>query len=190
MRVCVYCGSNDGNSPAFRATAAAVGAQLAARGIGVVYGGGRSGCMGALADGALAAGGDVIGIIPTALHTREIAHPGLRDLRIVETMHERKALMTELSDAFLALPGGFGTLDELFEAITWRQLGYHHKPVAVLDVESYFAPLRAFCNSAQSAGFVRAADRASLRFHDDPTLAIDDLTSRMMPAHPRPNAND
>lgn len=190
MRVCVYCGSSDGNSPAFRATAAAVGAQLAARGIGVVYGGGRSGCMGALADGALAAGGDVIGIIPTALHTREIAHPGLRDLRIVETMHERKALMTELSDAFLALPGGFGTLDELFEAITWRQLGYHHKPVAVLDVESYFAPLRAFCNSAQSAGFVRAADRASLRFHDDPTLAIDDLTSRMMPAHLRPNAND
>jgi uncharacterized protein (TIGR00730 family) len=175
MRVCVFCGSSDGTSPAYRAAASGVGRLLAARGIGVVYGGGRAGCMGALADAALAAGGEVIGVLPHALEQRELAHTKLSALHIVSTLHERKAQMTSLADAFLALPGGFGTLDELFEALTWRQLGYHDKPVALLDVDGYYASLLAFCDSAARHGFLRLIDRAALLSGDDPERLIDDL---------------
>lgn len=147
-----------------------------------MYGGGRLGLMGALADAALEAGGEVIGVLPHALEHREVAHPRLTTLHVVATMHERKAKMTSLADAFLALPGGFGTLDELFEALTWRQLGYHGKPCAILDVEQYFAPLLAFCDDAHRLGFVRDADRALLLSGDDAETVIDELTRRAGPA--------
>uniref|UniRef100_E6Q7L9 Cytokinin riboside 5'-monophosphate phosphoribohydrolase n=1 Tax=mine drainage metagenome TaxID=410659 RepID=E6Q7L9_9ZZZZ len=140
-RICIFCGSRPGRGDTFLALARSVGAELARRGIGIVYGGGRVGLMGALADAALEAGGEVIGVIPHALERAEIAHQGLTALHVVISMHERKAMMGNLSDAFLALPGGFGTMDELFEALTWQQLGYHDKPIALLDADNFFAPL-------------------------------------------------
>src|SRR6266404_9183331 len=142
-RVCVFSGSSFGARPMCADAAATLARELARRGIGLVYGGGSVGLMGVVADAVLEAGGEVIGVIPRALATKEIAHQGLADLRVVPSMHERKALMTELADGFIALPGGFGTFDELFEAITWAQLGLHNKPVGLLDVADYFAPLRA-----------------------------------------------
>ena len=163
-RICVFCGSSPGARAIYRETAVEVGRTLAQRGIGVVYGGGNVGLMGAVADAALAAGGEVIGVIPRRLAEREVAHDGLTQLHVVETMHERKALMTEFSDAFLTLPGGFGTLDELFEAITWRQLGFHDKPCGVLDVDGYFAGLRAFVERAVSDGFIRPHDGARVAY--------------------------
>jgi len=174
-RICVFCGSSSGDDPIFRITAAAVGQELAARGAALVYGGGRVGCMGALADAALAAGGYVIGVIPEALAAREVAHGSLSELHLVASMHERKALMTKLCDAFLALPGGFGTLDELFEAVTWRQLGYHTKPAAVLNVDGYYDALQRFCDDAERAGFLRAADRAGLVFGDEAAPLLETL---------------
>jgi uncharacterized protein (TIGR00730 family) len=140
----------------------ALGAALAARGIGLVYGGGSIGLMGVVADAALAAGGEVIGVIPRALATKEIAHHGLADLRVVESMHERKAMMTELADGFLALPGGLGTFEELLEVLTWAQLGLHRKPVALLDVAGYFRPLVAVVEHAIGEGFVHADHRTLL----------------------------
>ncbi len=178
MRICVFLGSSDGTSPSFRATATRVAQSLARRGIGIVYGGGRVGCMGALADAALAAGGEVIGVLPRSLEDREVANTALTALHMVSSMHERKALMTSLADAFLALPGGFGTLDELFEALTWRQLGYHDKPCALLDVDGYYASLLAFCDSARQNGFVRHADRAALLSGNDPERLIEELIAR------------
>jgi uncharacterized protein (TIGR00730 family) len=157
-RVCIFCGSAPGGKPVYRDVAVAAGRALAERGVGLVYGGGNVGLMGAAADAALAAGGEVIGVIPRRLADREVAHAGLTALHVVDTMHERKALMTQLSDAFLTLPGGFGTLDELFEAITWRQLGFHDKPCGVLDVDGYFAGLRAFIERAVADGFIRPHD--------------------------------
>src|SRR5689334_13523463 len=133
-RVCVFCGSSPGARPAYAAAAAALARCLVTRGLGLVYGGGNVGLMGVLADAALAAGGEVIGVIPRALVDLEVAHTGLRDLRVVDSMHERKATMAELADAFVALPGGMGTLEELFEVWTWAQLGLHAKPCALLDV--------------------------------------------------------
>ncbi len=173
--VCVFCGSSEGNRPLYRAIAAAVARTLVARGVRIVYGGGRVGCMGALADAALAAGGEVIGIIPRALEEREVAHRGLTTLHVVETMHERKALMAANADAFLTLAGGFGTLEELFEAVTWRQLGYHDKPSAILNSDGYFDGLIAFCDTARAEGFVRAADRAALIVGDSADALIDTL---------------
>ena len=178
LRICVFCGSSDGDAPIFRDVAAHVGRELAGRGIGLVYGGGRVGCMGALADAALAAGGEVIGVIPEALAAREVAHRELSALHVVGSMHERKALMAALSDAFLALPGGFGTLEELFEAITWRQLGYHAKPCAVLNVAGYYDPLLKFCDDAVAAGFVRPSDRDDIASGDDVAGMIDALRRR------------
>ena len=154
-RICVFCGSSPGRRPAFAAAASELGARLAADGIGLVYGGGSVGLMGTVADAALAAGGEVVGVIPEALAGKEVAHTGLTRLHVVKSMHERKALMAEMADAFLALPGGFGTLDELFEAITWGQLGIHRKPIGLLDVEGYFAPLLAFVDRAVGDGFIR-----------------------------------
>jgi hypothetical protein len=153
--VCVFCGSSPGRRPSFTAAASELGARLAADRIGLVYGGGSIGLMGTVADAALAAGGEVVGVIPEALAGKEVAHTGLTRLHVVKSMHERKALMAEMADAFVALPGGFGTLDELFEAITWGQLGIHRKPIGLLDVEGYFAPLLAFVDRAVGDGFIR-----------------------------------
>ncbi len=178
LRICVFCGSNDGNRSLFRETAADVGRMLVTRGLGIVYGGGRVGCMGALADAALAAGGDVIGVIPRALEAREVAHRGLTALHVVETMHERKAMMAVHADAFLTLAGGFGTLEELFEAVTWRQLGYHDKPSAILNTDGYFDGLIDFCDNARAEGFVQDADRAALIVGGDARAVVDELLSR------------
>jgi len=164
--VCVFCGSNGGADPAYLAAAEAVGAGLAQRGIRVVYGGGRVGLMGALADSARATGGEVVGVMPQALVEREIGHTGIDDLRVVATMHERKALMVELADAFVALPGGIGTLEELFEVYTWAQLGIHAKPLALLDVAGYYEPLAAFLDHAVAQRFLRAETRAMLAVAD------------------------
>jgi uncharacterized protein (TIGR00730 family) len=161
-RLCVFCGSNPGNAPAYRSLAAQLGHTLARRGIGLVYGGGQVGLMGALADATLEAGGEVIGVIPQALLDREIGHRGLTELRIVGSMHERKALMAELADGFVALPGGIGTLEELFEVWTWAQLGLHAKPCGLLDVDRFFAPLISFLDHLVATGFVSPVHRAML----------------------------
>jgi hypothetical protein len=161
-RVCVYCGSNPGNDPAYREAAVAVGRDLAGRGIGVVYGGGDVGLMGIVADAAMTAGGEVVGVIPQALFDREVGHRGVTELRVVASMHERKMLMAELSDAFVALPGGVGTLEELIEVFTWTQLGLHEKPCAVLDVNGFYRHLVAFLDHAVTAGFLSAEHRRTL----------------------------
>ena len=172
MRVCVYCGSSLGADPAYRDAAQRLGRRLAQAGLGLVYGGASVGLMGAVADAALDAGGEVIGVIPQALVDREIAHPGLTDLRVVGSMHERKALMVELADAFVALPGGAGTLDELFETFTWAQLGLHAKPCGLLEVDGYWRELTAFLDRAVAAGFLRAAHREMLLVADDPDALL------------------
>jgi len=159
-QVCVFCGSSSGSRPEFAAAARQMGSELARRGTGLVYGGGRVGLMGIVADAALAAGGTVIGVIPRPLATKELAHEGLTELRIVETMHERKALMAQLSGAFIALPGGFGTLEEFCEVLTWAQLGLHRKPCALLNVERFFDPLLSLFDHSVSEGFVMAEHRA------------------------------
>ncbi|MEP6954431.1 MAG: TIGR00730 family Rossman fold protein [Solirubrobacteraceae bacterium] len=165
--ICVFCGSNPGTDTAYVAAAGAAGEELAARGIRVVFGGGRVGMMGALADAALAAGGEVIGVIPRDLMEREIGHTALDDLRVVGSMHERKALMAELSDAFIALPGGIGTLEELFEVYTWAQLGLHAKPIGLLDVAGFYAPLAGFLDHVVDEGFLRAKTRGALAVAGD-----------------------
>ncbi|HWC85239.1 MAG TPA: TIGR00730 family Rossman fold protein [Solirubrobacteraceae bacterium] len=161
-RILIFCGSSPGLRPEYAEAAVALGRLLAERGAGVVYGGASVGLMGAVADGALAAGGEVIGVIPTRLVESEIAHAGLTDLRVVETMHERKALMAELSDAVIALPGGTGTLDELFEMITWAQLGLHRKPIGLLDVLGYWERLLAFLDHMVDERFLYAEHRDML----------------------------
>jgi uncharacterized protein (TIGR00730 family) len=158
-RLCVYCGSNAGTSPAFAEAAAQLGSALALRGIGLVYGGGDVGLMGTVADAALAAGGEVIGVIPEHLAKAELAHTGVTRLEVVGSMHERKARMADLSAGFIALPGGFGTFDETIEMLTWTQLGLQAKPVVLLDVEGFFTPLFALFDAAVDAGFVRSAHR-------------------------------
>jgi uncharacterized protein (TIGR00730 family) len=174
-RIGVFCAASLGTRAIFAQVAADVGRLLAERRIGLVYGGGGIGLMGVLAEAALGAGGEVIGVIPQALAAKEQAHSGVTKLHVVATMHERKALMTKYADGFLALPGGYGTLDELFEAITWRQLRIHDKPVAVLDVDGYFAELAAFLERAVAEGFIRHGDRASLRIGTDANRLIDGL---------------
>ena len=167
-RVCVFCGSSTGTLPAYRRLADRLGRTLAASGLGLVYGGGRVGLMGAVADGALAAGGEVIGVIPQALIDREIGHRGVTELRVVGSMHERKALMAELGDGFIALPGGIGTLEELFEIWTWAQLGLHGKPCGLLDCEGFFGPLVAFLDHLVVSGFVQPQYRAILHTAETP----------------------
>lgn len=159
-RICVFCGSNAGNKPVYADAARQTGAALARRKLTLVYGGGQIGLMGTVADGALAAGGEVIGVIPKALATKELAHTGLTELRVVKTMHERKALMAELSDGFIALPGAFGTLDEFCEILTWAQLGLHANPCGVLNIENYFDPLLEQLDRAVAEGFLKAQHRA------------------------------
>jgi hypothetical protein len=163
MRWCVFCGSSPGNDPRFVEYATAVGTALARAGNDVVYGGGRTGLMGALADGAIAAGGNVIGIIPQQLEDREVAHRGISDLRIVGSMHERKALMAKLSDGFVALPGGFGTFEEFCEAVTWVQLGIHQKPCLLANLEGYYDPLVGQFDRGRESGFINPENRAIVR---------------------------
>ena len=165
--ICVYCGSNAGANPAYLDSAQSVGRDLAERGIRIVYGGARVGMMGALADAAREAGGEVVGVMPRQMIDREIGHTGIDELRVVGSMHERKALMVELSDAFMALPGGIGTLDELFEAYTWAQLGIHAKPLGILDVADYYAHLVAFLDHAVVERFLRPQTRDLLVVADD-----------------------
>lgn len=165
-RLCVFCGSSFGRSPLYREAASQLGTLLAECGIGLVYGGANVGLMGVVADAALAGGGEVIGVLPRGLFDREVAHPGLTDLRLVGSMHERKALMAELADGFLALPGGIGTLDELFEIWTWAQLGIHAKPIGLLNLGGYFDPLLTFLDRQVAEGFLKASHRA-LPFVDD-----------------------
>ena len=162
--LCVYCGSANGNDPAYLALARDFGTELARRGITLVYGGGKVGLMGTVADAVLAAGGRVVGVIPRQLVEREVAHTGLTELVVVETMHQRKTRMYELSDAFVALPGGFGTLDEMFEMLTWAQLGLHRYPCAFLDVLGYYAGLRALVDHMVDQGFVQGGQRDSVWF--------------------------
>ena len=165
--LCVFCGSSPGIDPAFAAAAQSFGAMLAREGITLVYGGGHVGLMGVLADAALGAGGRVVGVIPRALWDREVGHRGTTEIHIVETMHERKATMASLADAFVALPGGLGTLEEIFEVWTWGQLGIHAKPCGFLDVADYYAPLLAFLDQAVARGLVRPEHRAMAIVDDD-----------------------
>jgi uncharacterized protein (TIGR00730 family) len=153
--VCVFCGSSKGNGPVYQESARRLGVELARRGLELVYGAGDVGLMGVLADAALEAGGRVFGVIPQSLVEREVAHRGLTELHVVETMHQRKALMADRADAFVALPGGFGTLDELFEILTWAQLGIHRKPVGLLNVNRFFDPLLAWVMHARDEGFIK-----------------------------------
>ncbi len=165
--ICVFCGASSGRDPAYAAAAASTGETLARRGIRLVYGGGRLGLMGAIADAALAAGGAVVGVIPLGLVERELAHPGLTELRVVDTLHERKARMAELADAFLALPGGLGTLEELAEVLSWAQLDLHAKPIGLLDVGGYFGALEGFLDHAVAEGFIAERHRRLLLRDDD-----------------------
>jgi uncharacterized protein (TIGR00730 family) len=158
----VYCASSPGHDPAIQATALALGRLLVAEGLGLVYGGASVGLMGALADATLEAGGEVVGVMPQQLVDREIAHRGLTELHVVQTMHQRKALMAELSDAFVALPGGIGTLEELIEIFTWEQLGIHSKPLGVINTAGYYDGLAGFLDHAVEQGFQQAAQRAKL----------------------------
>src|SRR5271166_1225198 len=168
-RLCVYCGSSGAVHQQYREAASELGTRLAAAGIGVVYGGGRVGLMGILADAALAAGGEVIGIIPARLRDAELAHSGATELLVVESMHERKRLMAEKADAFAILPGGIGTLDEMFETVSWKQLGLHDKPILLADIDGYWAPLRALLDDIVTKGFARPKARELLRVV--PTIA-------------------
>jgi len=180
-RICVFLGSNAGRRPEYRQAALDFGRLLARERIGLVYGGASVGLMGALADAALAAGGEVIGVIPQRLVDKEVAHLGLSDLRVVGSMHERKALMASLADAFVALPGGIGTLEELFEVWTWAQLGSHEKPCAVLDVAGYYRPLLRFVDHAVEEGFMRAAHRDMLLVAEDPEALLAGLRDYRAP---------
>lgn len=176
-RICVFCGSNRGNRAVFAEAVAALGRALARRGVGVVYGGGGVGLMGVLADAALECGGDVIGVLPQALGTREIAHPRVEDIRIVSSMHERKMVMAQLSDGFVAAPGGYGTLEELFEQLTWNQLGLHRKPCGLLNVAGYFDPLLAFLDSSTAHAFIRPEHRETLAVAATPEGLLEALSA-------------
>lgn len=173
LRVCVYCGSRPGTDPAFLNSARRMGTTIGRRGWELVYGGGRVGMMGALADAALAAGGTVDGVIPRSLMQREAGHTGLTRLQVVDTMHERKRLMAEHTHAFIALPGGVGTFEELFEVWSWRYLGYHDRPLGLLDVAGYFQPLLAMMQQAQRDGFVTAEQLAMVTPRESPDALLD-----------------
>ena len=174
-RVCVFCGSNPGIDPGHAAAARGLGQELVARGIGLVYGGGRIGLMGQIADAVLQAGGEVIGVIPQHLEDLEVGHSGVTELRVVGSMHERKGLMADLSDGFIALPGGIGTFEELFEVLTWTQLAIHDKPVGLLDALGFYDPLLAFLDHAVAQGFLRPEHRAMLHHATEPGPLLDVL---------------
>lgn len=183
--VCVFCGASTGVNPAYREAAVALGQAIAQRGLTLVYGGGAVGLMGIVADAAMDAGGEVIGIIPQALKDAEVGHSGLTRLEVVDGMHARKARMAELSDAFVALPGGLGTLEELFEVWTWGQLGYHAKPLGLLDVNGFYSKLGSFLDHVVEEGFVRPQHRAMLRLADSPAELLDAMDSYQAPVLPK-----
>lgn len=174
-KLCVFCGSNAGNGAVYTDVTRRFGEVLAAEGLGIVYGGGHVGLMGVLADAVLRAGGEVVGVIPQALVDRELAHGGLTRLHVVSTMHERKALMADLAEGFVALPGGFGTADELMEILTWAQLGLHGKPVGLLEVNGFFEPLLAWLDLCVREGFVRPEHRRLLVSASDPQALLASL---------------
>ena len=181
-RLCVFCGANSGHDPRYGEAAAALGRGIAQAGLGLVDGGASIGLMGAVADAALAEGGEVIGVIPQTLVAREVAHHGLSDLRVVTSMHERKALMADLSDGFIALPGGVGTLEELFEVWTWSHLGLHRKPCGLLDVAGFYSGLGRFIDHVQQEGFLRDGVRNMLLMAEDPTQMIAAMRAYVAPA--------
>lgn len=184
-RLCVFCGANAGNGPQYRNAATNLGHALARSGIGLVYGGAGIGLMGAVADAVREAGGEVIGVIPQNLMEREVAHPHIKDLRVVGSMHERKAMMADLSDGFIALPGGVGTLEELFEVWTWGHLGLHRKPCALLDVDGFYARLSGFLDHVDREGFLRQGVREMLLIDDDVEKLIQRMQGYRAPATPR-----
>ena len=186
LSVAVYCGSRFGDRPAYTDSARTLGRLIAEAGGCVVYGGGRVGLMGSVADAALAAGGCVVGVIPQALLDREVGHAGLTELHVVQTMHERKQLMAERADAFIALPGGIGTLEEIYEVWSWQQLGYHDKPVALLNVEGYYDALLEFMRVSHERGFVSAPQYHALLVDDDPAR----LLARLAEAAAQATARD
>lgn len=180
--ICVFCGSSDSVHADYLAGARTMGRLLARRGLRLVFGGGKTGLMGALADGALEAGGEAIGVIIPSMHTDPLAHRGLTRMDVTSSMHARKARMHELSDGFIALPGGFGTFDELFEAITWAQTGAHEKPIGLLNIRNYYAPLLAAIDHAVVEGFIFREHREALCCESDPETLLDALTNHR---HPR-----
>jgi uncharacterized protein (TIGR00730 family) len=175
QKICVFCGSSPGARPEYAEATEAFAQLLVAENIGVVYGGGGVGLMGKLADAVLAQGGEITGVIPHALVDKEIGHPHVEDMRVVDSMHERKALMAELADAFVALPGGLGTLEELFEVFTWSQLGLHRKPLALLNVEGYYEGIAAFLDHAVRERFLNAKQRSTLIVERDPGALLERL---------------
>jgi uncharacterized protein (TIGR00730 family) len=179
--ICVYCGSSPGNKSSYAEKAKQLGEALASRGLSLVYGGSKIGLMGQLADSVLAQGGRAIGILPEALSTKEVAHPGLSELHIVRGMHERKAKMAELADAFIALPGGFGTLDETMEMITWNQLGFQAKPIGFLNVDGFYDPLFNFISGVEAEGFVKPGLVEALVLESDPKKLVEKLVSDPWP---------
>ncbi|MGB0123773.1 MAG: TIGR00730 family Rossman fold protein [Silvibacterium sp.] len=186
--ICVFCGSGDGARPEYLATARELGRKIAESGFGLIYGGATIGAMGAIADAALAAGGEVVGVIPDVIMDREIGHRGLTELHIVRTMHERKALMASRADAFVALPGGYGTMDEFIEIVTWAQLGIHSKPCVLVNVGGYYDGLLGFFDAAVREGFIRAENRGLVQVARDAaeTLSLIERAWRVredIPAH-------
>ncbi|PWC28843.1 LOG family protein [Teichococcus aestuarii] len=174
-RVCVFCGSNPGLNPAYAAAARAMGRAIAAQGLGLVYGGGHVGLMGIVADAAMRGGAEVIGIIPETLMKREVGHGAITDLRVVSTMHERKAMMADLADGFVVLPGGIGTLEEAVEAFTWTQLGIHDKGLVFLDTAGYWQSLSSVFDHMVAEGFLHEKHRAMVTFAEDPDAALEAL---------------
>lgn len=179
--VCVYCGSSDKMAPVYLEAAREMGRRIACRGLSIVYGAGSTGLMGAVADGALEAGGEVIGVIPKMFNTPALAHQKLTRMEVVDTIHIRKARLAELGDAYIALPGGFGTFEELFEILTWSQIGLHSKPIGLLNTNRYYDPLLAAIEHARAEGFIYEEHRALLAFHEDPERLLDLLSSHERP---------
>lgn len=180
-RICIYCGSQVGKDLTYKEVAKALGELMVRRNLGLVYGGGSIGLMGVVADAMLANAGEVIGVIPDALATEELVHPGVAEMRVVRTMHERKAVMADLADAFIAMPGGYGTFEELFEAITWNQLGIHRKPIGLLNVAGYFDPLVRLIDHAVQEGFIKRKQRDLFVVEERPQALLDRLQSHVVP---------
>jgi uncharacterized protein (TIGR00730 family) len=181
-RICVFCGSKTGTAAAYREATVTIATEMVRRGHGIVFGGGSVGLMGVLADRALELGGEVIGVIPEALATKELLHPRVPDMHRVADMHERKALMAELAGAFVALPGGYGTFEELFEIVTWAQLGFHRKNIGLLNVGGYFDPLVALIEHAIGEGFITPSHRDLIVVESEPARLLDRLATHEMPA--------
>ena len=184
-RICVFCGSSLGSNVAYSEAAVTLGGLLAARNITLIYGGGNVGLMGVIANAVLEAGGQVIGVIPHSLAKREIEHRGLTQLHVVDSMHTRKAMMADLADVFVALPGGVGTFEEFFEAVTWTQLGLHRKPCGLLNVSAFYSPLAAFIDQSVSEGFIKPIHRSIIVVDDDPERLLDTLSTIELPDVPK-----